>query len=76
MTQSEQINRLQRRLTREASAPLVYLSNRMTASLFSLLRSLAEWVREATLERPLVSLVVACEAGFVVGRLGRSHAKR
>ena len=41
MTENKEIDRLQRRLTREAPAPLTDLSNQMTASVFSLLRALA-----------------------------------
>jgi hypothetical protein len=47
----------------------------MTASLFSLLRALAQWMRESAEERPLISLLLAFEAGFAVARVGRRRAK-
>jgi hypothetical protein len=72
---SEAITRLERRLKWEAPEPLADLSNQMTASLFSLIRTLARWVRASTEEQPLVMLLIAFEAGFAVARLGRRRAK-
>ena len=54
----------------EAPGPLTALSNQMTASLFSLLRVLAQWVRESAEERPLISLLLGVEVGFAVARAG------
>jgi len=75
MAESTEIDQLRRRLQREAPAPLTHLSNRMTASVFSVLRALAEWIRESAEEMPLISLLIACEAGFAVARLGHRRAK-
>ena len=75
MAESKEIDRLQRRLKREAPAPLTNLSNHMTASAFSLLRSLAQWIRDSADEMPLISLLIAFEAGFAVARLGHRRAK-
>jgi hypothetical protein len=75
MADNKEIDRLERRLNWEAPGPLADLSNQMTASLFSLLRALAQQVREAAEERPLISLLIAFEAGFAVARLGRRRAK-
>jgi hypothetical protein len=60
---------------REAAGPLTDLSNLITASLFSRLGALAQWVRKADEERPLISLLIAFEAGFAVARLGHRRAK-
>ena len=76
MTEKEEIDQLQRRLKWEAPGPLTDLSNRMTASVFSLLRALAQWVRDSTEEMPLISLLLAFEAGFTVARLGHRRANR
>ena len=75
MTENEAIDRLQRRLKWEAPGPLTELSNQMTASGFSLLRALAQWVRDLAEEKPLISLLIAFEAGFAVARLGHRRAK-
>ncbi len=76
MAENKEIDRLQRRLTREAPAPLTDLSNPLTASASSLLRARAQWVRDSAEEMPLISLLVAFEAGFAVARLGHRRAKR
>ena len=47
----------------------------MTASVFSLLRALAQWVRDSAEEMPLISLLIAFEVGFAVARLGHRRAK-
>jgi hypothetical protein len=75
MAENKELDRLQRRLTREAPALLTDLSNQMTASVSSLLRVLAQWVRDSAEEMPLISLLVAFEAGFAVARLGHRRAK-
>jgi hypothetical protein len=66
MADSDAITRLERRLQREAPKPLTDLSNQMTASLFSLIRTLAQWVRASAEEKPLITLQVC-----VSGRLCR-----
>jgi hypothetical protein len=75
MTENEAIDRLQRRLKWEAPGPLTELSNQLTAPGFSLLRALAQWVRDSAEEMPLISLLIAFEAGFAVARLGHRRAK-
>jgi hypothetical protein len=75
LTENIEIDRLERRLKREAPGPLTDLANQMTASVFSLLSALAEWVRQSAEEMPLISLLIAFEAGFAVARLGHRRAK-
>jgi hypothetical protein len=75
MAENKEIERLERRLKWEAPGPLTDISNQMTASAFSLLRALAEWVRHSAEDMPLISLLLAFEAGFAVARLGHRRAK-
>jgi hypothetical protein len=75
MAENKELDRLQRRLTWEAPAPLTNLSNQMMASVSSLLRAQAQWVRDSAEEMPLISLLIAFEAGFAVARLGHRRAK-
>jgi hypothetical protein len=74
VAENQEIDRLERRLKREAPGPLTDLSNQTTASVFSLLRALAERVRHSAEEMPLISLLIAFEAGFAVARLGHRRA--
>jgi hypothetical protein len=75
MAENKEMERLERRLKWEAPGPLTDISNQMTASAFSLLRALAEWVRHSAEDMPLISLLLAFEAGFAVARLGHRRAK-
>jgi hypothetical protein len=75
MADNDELDRLRRRLRREAAGPLTDISNHATASLISVLGTLVQWIRRAGQERPLISLLVAFEAGFAVARLKRRHAK-
>ena len=74
MAENEEIDRLQRRLRWEA--PLTELSNEATTSLFSARRFVTQWLRQAGEERPLISLLLAFQAGFAIGRWGVRRAQR
>jgi hypothetical protein len=76
MAKSDEIDRLQRRLSWQAAGPLTEISNHATASLVAMLGALAQWIRQSGEERPLISLLLAFEAGFVIARLGSRRAKR
>jgi hypothetical protein len=75
MADTEDINQLERRLNWEAPGPLADLSNQLTASVFSVLSALAQWVRDSAEEMPMISLLIAFEAGFAMARLGHRRAK-
>jgi hypothetical protein len=76
MAENEAIDRLQRRLRWEAPGPLTEHSNQAAASLFSVLRFVTQRLRQAGEERPLVSLLLAFQAGFAIGHWGARRAKR
>ena len=75
MEMNKEIDRLRRQLQWEGAGPLAGLSNQMTMTLLGGLRAFVDWLREAGTERPLISLVLAMQAGFVVGRWGHRRAK-
>ena len=72
--QREEIERLERRLRWERTGPLTDISNRTTDALFSAIRFLARWLRRAGKEKPLISLLLAFQTGFAVGRWGPRRA--
>lgn len=76
MADHDELERLERRLKRESLGPLTEISNQMTTSALSLIRAAAGWLRGTIEQRPLISLLIAFEAGFVIARLGGHHAKR
>jgi len=75
MPANEEMDRLRRRLQREGAGPLTDLSNQAASALLARLRAFAQWVHEAGEERPLISLLLAFQVGFAVGRWGPRRAK-
>ena len=75
MAENDQLNRLRGRLHREGVGPLTDISNQVTGSLLSAVDDLAQGMRQSVEDRPLISLLLAFEAGFAVARLGRRHAR-
>ena len=75
MAENEEIDRLKRRLNWEGAGPLAELSNRATDALTARGRAFVSWVREMAEDRPLISLLIAFQIGFAVGRWGPRRAK-
>ena len=77
MTNGEQeIDRLRRRLGWESGGPLGRISTQATNTVVSILGSAVSWIRQSGEERPLVSILLAFQAGFALGRWGGRHAQR
>ena len=75
MTDTEQeLDRLRRRPGWEAGGPPAQVSTQATDTLVSILRSAVSWVRQSGKEHPLISVLLAFEAGFALGRWGGRHA--
>jgi hypothetical protein len=75
MADSEQeIDQLRRRLDWEAGGPLAEISNQVTGRLLSIVSAIAGWLRQSGEERPLISVLLAFEAGFALGRWGGRRA--
>ena len=75
MTDTEQeIDRLRRRLGWEAGGPLTEISNQATNVLWSIISTTVSWLRQSGEERPLISILLAFQAGFALGRWGGRRA--
>ena len=75
MTDTEQeIDQLRRRLNWEAGGPLANISNQATNLLVSIFGAVVSWIRQSGEERPLISILLAFEAGFALGRWGGRRA--
>jgi hypothetical protein len=75
MTDSkQQIDQLRRRLGWEAGGPVGQISTQATDAFFSILGSAVGWIRQSGEEHPLVSVLIAFEAGFAAGRWGGDRA--
>ena len=75
MAENEEVDRLKRRLDWEGAGPLAELSNRTISALTARGRALGSWLREMAEDRPLISLLIAFQIGFAVGRWGPRRAK-
>ena len=75
MAENEEIDRLKRRLSWEGAGPLAELSNQAADALTARGRAFVSWVREMGEERPLISLLIAFQIGFAVGRWGPRRAQ-
>ncbi len=75
MMENEEVDHLQRRLRREGAGEIAELSNRAMDAMTTRGSELVSWVRDMADERPLISLLVACQIGFAIGRWGPSRAK-
>ena len=75
MIENEEVDRLKRRLKWEGAGPLAELSNRTMDALTTRGQAIASWVRENAEDRPLISLLIAFQVGFAVGRWGPRRAK-
>ena len=75
MTDTEQeIERLRRRLGWEAGGPLAEISNQATRRFVSTVSAIADWLRQSGEEHPLISILLAFQAGFALGRWGGRRA--
>ena len=75
MAENEEVDRLKRRLDWEGAGPLAELSNRTISALTARGRALGSWLREMAEDRPLISLLFACQIGFAAGGWGPRRAK-
>jgi hypothetical protein len=69
-----EIDRLRRRLGWEAGGPLAQVSAQATDTLVTILGSAVSWMRQSGEENPLISILLAFEAGFALGRWGGRRA--
>lgn len=70
----QEIERLRRRLGWEAGGPLAEISNQATDALVSVVSAAINWTRRSGEERPLISILLAFQAGFALGRWGGRRA--
>jgi hypothetical protein len=75
MAETEEVDRLKRRLHWEGAELLAELSNRAMDAMTARGRAFASWMREMADDRPLISLLIAFQIGFAVGRWGSRRAK-
>lgn len=75
MAADDQIAQLDQQLSRHSLGPLDAVSNQAASAVGSAVNSITSWLREMAFDRPLITLLLAFEAGLLLGRLGHRHAR-
>jgi hypothetical protein len=76
MAVDEQIDRLARQLNKQSLGPIDTIVDEAMSRLGSACNSLAFWLRQAAYDQPLITLLLSCQIGYLVARLGRRYARR
>jgi hypothetical protein len=76
MAVDEKLERLSRQLSKRSLGPINTVFNEAISRLGSASASLVTWLRQAVYERPLVTLLLSCQVGYLTACLGRRYARR
>jgi hypothetical protein len=71
----DKIAQLDRQLRHHSLGPVDAVSHQAASAIASAATSITNWLRQVTYDRPLISLLLAFEAGLLIGRLRRRHAR-
>ncbi len=76
MSVDEKIDLLSQQLGKQSLGPIDTISDEVMRRLGSATGSLVAWLRQAAYDQPLMTLLLACQFGYLVARLGRAYARR
>ena len=77
MSVDEKIDRLSQELGKQSLGPIDTISDELMRRLGSASGSMVAWLRQAACnDQPLMTLLLACQFGYLVARLGRAYARR
>jgi hypothetical protein len=76
MAVDEQLDRLLRELSKQSLGPIGTIVDQALSRTGSMSAALTTWLREATYNQPLITLLMSCQIGYLFARLGRRHARR
>jgi hypothetical protein len=76
MAVDEQLDRLSRQLSIQSLGPIDTVFGETMSRLGSASTLLAAWLRHAAHDQPLIALLLSCQVGYLVARLGRRYARR
>jgi hypothetical protein len=76
MAVDEQLDRLSRQLSRQSLGPINPIVDYTVSGFVRASASFAEWLREAASDRPLLTLLLSFQVGYLVAHLGRRYASR
>ena len=76
MAVDEQLARLSGELNKQSLGPIDTGFRETMSRLGAASAACAAWLRQAAYDRPLIALLLSCQAGYLVARLGRRYARR
>jgi hypothetical protein len=76
MAVAEQLDRLHRQLSKQSLGPINPLVDQTLAGVSRASASIATWLRETAYDRPLITLLLSFQVGYLVARVGRRYASR
>ena len=76
MAVDEQIDRLSQQLDKNSLPSVDRLTDDAIAKLASASAAIAGWLRHCAHERPLVTMLLSCQLGYLLGRFQGRRARR
>lgn len=75
MSADAKLENLTTQIRRQGFGPLDPLFDQVVSMVTAATRSLADGLRQAAYHQPLTALLLACQAGYLVARLGQRRAR-
>jgi hypothetical protein len=75
MAVDEQLDRLNQQLSRQSLGPINSILDQAVSGFSRASASLAGWLRDSAYDRPLITLLLSFQAGYLVARIGRRYAR-
>jgi hypothetical protein len=75
MAVDEQLDRLSSQLSSHSLGPIDAISTEITSRLGSMFSAVVLSLRQAAKDQPLMTLLLAAQAGYLISRLGRRYAR-
>jgi hypothetical protein len=76
MAVDEQLAQLSGRLNKQSLGPIDTGFRETMSRLGAASAACVAWLRHAGYDRPLIALLLSCQAGYLVACLGRRYARR
>jgi hypothetical protein len=76
MDTNDQLDQLSRRLTWQGATPVDAIANEIIVRLSTAGATVMAALRRAAYERPLMTLLLSCQLGYLTNRMGRRYARR
>lgn len=76
MAVDARVDQLSRQLSKHSFEPVDTLAYAAMVRLGSASSAIADWLRKYAYDRPLITLLLSCQVGYLISRAGRRHAHR